>query len=194
MRHCEEACLRDWRRELLAQAEGTVVEVGAGTGANLEFYPDDVDEVILTEPAPHMRDQLLERVAQQPNPDRFTVDERLVEQLEPADGGFDTVVMTLVLCSVDEPREALQAVCSALKPEGKLIFLEHVASRRGGRHTAQRIVEPVWKVCAGNCHLTRRSGEAIEEVGFELKSMKREEMKTLIPFIRPSVRGIAVKK
>lgn len=193
MRHCEKSCLRDWRRELLAEAQGQVVEVGAGTGANLEFYPDDVDQVLLTEPDPHMRRQLQQRLDREEEEweQRFDVDQRPVEQLDSSEAQFDAAVVTLVMCSVDEPKRALNSVYRALKPGGKLIFMEHVGAERAGRQRIQKMMEPVWKLCAGNCHLTRRTGEVIEQVGFELETMQREEMDTLVPFLRPSVRGVA---
>lgn len=190
MRHCEEASLQGWRRELLADAEGTVVEVGAGTGANIEFYPQAVDRVILTEPDPYMRAQLGGRLEQM-DTDRFVVDEHPVEQLEVQPGSVDTVVVTLVLCSVQDPLEALEAMYEVLRPGGALIFMEHVAAQRRGRHRMQRMIEPVWKLCAGNCHLTRRSGELIPRAGFQIERLDREEIDTFVPILRPAVRGVA---
>ncbi len=188
MEGLEEACLRQWRGELLSEAVGRVLEVGAGTGANVPFYPETVEEVVLTEPHGVLREKLKGKV---PEGGPFVVSEERIETLAMEEGSVDTVVLTLVLCSVADPAGALGRLFRVLKPGGRLIFLEHVASERPGRHRVQRWVEPVWKVCAGNCHLTRQSEERIGEAGFEMEWIKRESMRKALPFIRPSIRGIA---
>lgn len=191
MHHCEEASLKQWRDELVGRATGRVVEVGAGTGANLECYGPRVDEVLLTEPDPHMRSRLEGRLEQTEGADRFSVDPRPVEDLEEPAGSFDTVVVTLVLCSVDDPLEALEKMYELLTDGGRLIFIEHVGAESKGRRRVQNLIEPVWKVCADNCHLTRRTGSVIREAGFEIEMFERDEMEALLPFLRPTVRGVA---
>lgn len=191
MSRCEQKTLGPWRRELLDRTVGRVLEVGAGTGINLRWYPDEAEQVVLSEPAEHMRTQLRDRLDDRGDSHRFVVDDRPVEQLDVDEEQFDAVVVTLVLCSVDDPLRALEAMYRVLKPGGALIFIEHVASDRSGRRRVQGILEPVWKVCAGNCHLTRRTSDAIREVGFEIETMTREQMESALPFLRPSIRGVA---
>ena len=190
MRHCEEACLADWRRNLLAKASGEVLEVGAGTGANIEWYPDGIDEVVFVEPADYMRAQLQRRLNESFS-GRYRVDERPIEDFDADIEDFDTVVLTLVLCSVDEPMAVLERLRDLLRPGGQLLFLEHVKAHKTGRRRAQKILEPVWKYCAGNCHLTRDSEALIGDAGFEFEAIERDEMDAALPFLRPTIRGVA---
>lgn len=183
----EQACLRQWRRELLADVEGRVLEVGAGTGANIEHYPTDV-ELVLSEPDPHMRRRLTER-----SPAHRVLSAR-IEQIPVANDSFDTVVATLVLCSVDRQARALAEIHRVLKPGGRYLFLEHVGADEGTpRRRLQRGVEPVWKRFADNCHLTRDTERAISSAGFELEQVRRESMRKALPWVRPTIRGVARK-
>jgi ubiquinone/menaquinone biosynthesis C-methylase UbiE len=123
----EEACLRDWRRQMLASATGLTIEVGAGSGANIEHYPDTVTELILTEPDAAMRQLLLDKrellAAHHAHVEPWTMD-----RIEREDNSVDTVVCTLVCCSVPDMATALIEVKRVLKPGGRLIFIEHVAA------------------------------------------------------------------
>src|SRR5215204_993706 len=105
----ERAGLAEMRRELLASASGRVLELGAGTGHNLEHYTDAVAELVMTEPDPHMARRLRERVAAEPGAARNpTVVEVSAEDLPFDDGSFDVVVATLVFCTVPDPLRALE--------------------------------------------------------------------------------------
>src|SRR5687768_13692843 len=104
----EEAGLRDRRRELLAQARGATLELGAGTGLNFDLYPADVTELVLTEPSPHMARQVRERVSGAAPGRPVEVLEAPAEHLPLPDDRFDTVVGTLVLCTVDDPSRTLE--------------------------------------------------------------------------------------
>src|SRR6476659_9419672 len=117
----EEAGLRGERRRLLASAEGATLEIGAGTGLNLEHYPDAVTRLVLAEPDEHMR-RRLDRRAREVYPAAEIVDAS-VERLPFPDATFDTVVVTFVLCSVPEQDAALIEVARVLKPSGRLLFL-----------------------------------------------------------------------
>jgi ubiquinone/menaquinone biosynthesis C-methylase UbiE len=192
MRPTEEACLVDWRAELLAGLAGEVVEIGAGTGANLAHYPRTVDRLVLTEPDRHMLARLEQRVRREGR----AAEVRQVESgtLPFPDASFDAVVSTLVLCSVADVDATLREVQRVLRPAGKLVFLEHVAAEdRPSRLVWQRRVEPVWKRIAGNCHLTRRTGEAIRAAGFEVERETRESMRKAGVLVRGTIRGIARK-
>jgi hypothetical protein len=79
-----------------------------------------------------------------------------------------------------------------LRPNGTLVYLEHVADEEGTSRLAwQRRVEPVWRRLAGNCHLTRRTGEASRRAGFVVDDERRESMRKALPIVRPTVRGTA---
>ena len=181
MKQTEEACLAEWRRALLKDVRGDVLEVGAGTGANLRHYPPSV-KLTLTEPDPHMRKRLPGAVAAG------------AEELPFADGSFDTVVCTLVLCSVKDPARALAEMRRVLKPGGRLLFLEHVAAADNPKRLRwQRRVEPLWKRVMGNCHMTRDTLAEIERAGFRVEDVKRESLRKAFPLVRPSIRGTALK-
>jgi SAM-dependent methyltransferase len=187
----EEACLRSWRTEVLEQTRGCVLEVGAGTGVNLPLYPASIDRLVASEPDPYMRAQLQRKGAIGPH---MEVSADCLGQLEQPSESFDFVVSTLVLCSVADPAAALADIHRVLKPGGKLLFLEHVrASNDPGRLKWQRRVEPFWKVFAGNCHVTRDTERRIETSGFSFESITRESMRKAPPWVRPTIRGVAVK-
>lgn len=185
----EDACLGDWRRALLADLHGRVVEIGAGTGASLPYYPDTVDELILTEPDPHMRERLRARVGDRPG---VRVLAASVEALGLADASVDAVVSSLVLCSVPSPTRALAELRRVLRPGGVLVFIEHVAAADDpDRLRWQRRAEPVWKHLAGNCHLTRDTEQAIVDAGFVIEQIERDSLRKAFPLVRPSIRGRA---
>ncbi len=194
MKATEQACLSQWRQELLANCSGSVLEIGAGTGASLPFYSDKVNKLVLTEPDPHMRSQLQVRCNDLRADGSAVVTAHTIEFLDVGDAQFDYVISSLVLCSVQDPEKALNEVYRVLKPGGALLFIEHVAADcASSRFRWQRRIEPLWKRIAGNCHLTRRTEQAIEAAGFEIESVARESLRKALPIVRPSIRGVARK-
>ena len=191
MRQIERACLGAWRAEVLAHASGEVLEIGAGTGANIDSY-GDLERLVLTEPDRHMRAKLVARADASSAP--ITVSADHAESLGVADASFDTVVTTLVLCSVNDLDGALAEIRRVLRPGGKLIFLEHVGAVAGSsRRKWQGRMEPLWKRLFGNCHLTRDPAEAIERAGFSIATIERASLRKAMPLVRPSVRGLATR-
>lgn len=189
----EAACLHHWRAELLRELDGEVLEVGAGTGLNIPYYPRTLPRLVLSEPDPHMRSKLCQRVRAE-HWDRADVLDASLEELPLQDDGFDAVVGTLVLCSVPRLDRALSEIHRVLRPGGRFLFLEHVAAEdRPQRLKWQHRVEPLWRRVSGNCHLTRRTREAILAAGFTILHMKRESMRKAWPLVRPTIRGVAVK-
>lgn len=190
----ETACLQQWRAQLLCDLTGQVLEVGAGTGLNLPHYPPRVSRLVLSEPDPHMRRKLLQKAGTQHWHQAEVLDASLDELPLPNDA-FDVVVGTLVLCSVPRLERALAEIHRVLKPGGRFVFLEHVAAvDRPRRLKWQRRVEPLWKRLSGNCHLTRRTADAIEAAGFAFVDLKRESMRKAWPLVRPTIRGVALKR
>lgn len=191
MEDAEEACLGDWRRALLADLAGDVLEIGAGTGANLAHYPAGLRSLTLTEPDAHMRRRLAEASAR--TPDRpVTVLDAPATALPVEAESLDVVVGTLVLCTVPDPRAVLAEVVRVLRPGGRFVYLEHVAAwDNPGRLRWQRVLEPAWRVVADGCHLTRATGDLIREAGLVVEAETRESMRKALPWIRPSVRGVA---
>jgi ubiquinone/menaquinone biosynthesis C-methylase UbiE len=191
----EEACVRQWRAELLGGLQGDVLEVGAGTGLNLRHYPATLGRLVLAEPERHMRAALQAKLDAAP---RSSVPVELVdapaEALPFADESFDVVVTTLVLCSVPDQAQALAEIHRVLRPGGRLVYLEHVvADDKPKRHAWQRRVEPLWRRAMGGCHLTRDTVAAIRAAGFDATAHHRESMRKATALVRTCERGEAVK-
>jgi SAM-dependent methyltransferase len=163
--------IRKLRRENLAGLTGRVLEVGAGTGTNFEFYPSTVSEVVAIEP--ERRLAVIARKAAERAAVPVTVSTDTVEQFD-AGGRFDAVVCSLVLCSVDDPDHVLRQLFSMLTPGGELRYLEHVAST-GIRAGVQRLADAtVWPRLLGNCHTHRDTERSIADAGFEVRDARRE--------------------
>jgi ubiquinone/menaquinone biosynthesis C-methylase UbiE len=164
----EIAGMRRRRRALVAEAHGRVVEIGAGTGLNVAHYSDAVDELILTEPEPGMRRQLARRLERHVRAARIL--DAPAECLPLADACVDTVVSTLVLCTVDDPEGALREIARVLRPDGQLLFIEHVrASSRFLAACQDKLLQP-WRGFAGGCVCNRPTVELMRACGFTVEA------------------------
>jgi ubiquinone/menaquinone biosynthesis C-methylase UbiE len=141
------------RREVLADAEGEVLEIGVGTGLNLPHYPGGVRKIVTVDPNPGMH-QLARRRARR---SRVAVEQHVSrgERLPFADGRFDCVVSTFTLCSIADVPAALAEAYRVLKPGGKLLFLEHGLSPEPGVQKWQRRLNRLETILADGCHLDR---------------------------------------
>jgi len=188
----EAHCLARWRGELLGGLTGKGLEIGAGTGLNLRHYPAGL-ELTLLEPDAAMRVLLEKRLAEGGLSGASILTEG-AERLPLADESLDFVVSTLVCCTVGDPVGTLAEIHRVLRPGGQLVFMEHVGAPAGTfSRRVQGLVEPVWKLFAGGCHLTRDTGPAIVEAGFESEGWIEAPMCRAPFFVRPTVRGIARK-
>jgi ubiquinone/menaquinone biosynthesis C-methylase UbiE len=185
----EEAGLRQMRRQLLAAAGGRVLELGAGTGANVDLYPEAVGELVLTEPDPHMTKQLRAKLAESGRV--AEVVEAPAERLPFADASFDTAVLTLVLCTVPDPAAAVAEVSRVLKPGGRLLFLEHVRSEQPSLARWQDRLEKPWRFLGDGCHCNRDTLATIAASGLELRDVDRDKLPKAPPIVEPLVRGTA---
>lgn len=183
----EAACLRSWRASLLADLRGEVLEIGAGTGANLGLYPRGLTGLTLVEPDQNMRRILETRAA------GAQVSGASAEDLGLPDGSLDAVVSTLVLCSVPDLDRALAEIRRVLKPGGRLLFIEHIAHADPQVRRWQARIEPVWRHLADGCCLTRETDRHILQAGFVFEDLTREPMRKSAELLRSSVRGVAVK-
>lgn len=186
----ERGWIGDRRRELLASARGRVVELGAGTGANLRHYPAPVTELTLTEPDAAMRRRLLRRVSARRGPARVVA--APAERLPLPDESADVVVATLVLCSVGDQAAALAEARRVLRPGGTLLFMEHVRGQ-GRRARAQDRVTPLWRRLAAGCHPNRDTVAAIRAAGFEVSRLEVRDDAPGPPIARPVAIGAAVR-
>lgn len=185
----EEAGLHEMRVELLAGARGRVLELGAGTGMNLEVYPDAVEELVLTEPDPHMAKRLRAKAAGSGH--AATIVEAPAERLPFEDASFDTAVATLVFCTIPDPAAALAELKRVLRPDGQLLFLEHVRSEEPRLARWQDRLEKPWRFLGDGCHCNRDTVATIAASGFELGAVERDELPKAPPIVRPLVRGSA---
>jgi ubiquinone/menaquinone biosynthesis C-methylase UbiE len=188
----EKGGLREMRAELLREARGRTLELGAGTGLNLEHYTDAVSDLVLAEPDPHMARRLRERLEREPPAARSVeVIETPAEGLPFDDGSFDTVVTTLVFCTVDNPDRAAAEAKRVLVEDGRLLYLEHVRSQRPGLGRWQDWIERPWGWIAGGCHPNRASDEVFAGAGFRIERLDRGTMPKALPPVRPMIIGVA---
>lgn len=185
----ERAGLAAVRRELLADLDGAVLEVGGGTGANLEHYGDGVRSLTVTEPDPHMLRRLVARAgARVP---RATVVQAPAQDLPFDDASFDAVVSTLVLCGVGDQRDALAEVRRVLRPGGSLVLVEHVRSDTPGLARTQDRLNPVNRFLVG-CECNRSTLRALEDAGFDVDRVVPTSMPGVPRYLRPAIVGTAV--
>jgi ubiquinone/menaquinone biosynthesis C-methylase UbiE len=181
----------DQRRAVLENARGRVLEIGAGTGLNLRHYPPDVEEIVITEPEAGMMRRAERKAAELGRSVRMV--EASAEQLPFEDGEFDTVVSTLVLCSVEDQDRALAEIRRVLQPDGRFLFIEHVRSDEPRLARWQDRLEKPWRVIGMGCHPNRRTLERIEAAGFDVDQLERGELPKSPPIVRPTIEGRAIR-
>jgi ubiquinone/menaquinone biosynthesis C-methylase UbiE len=160
------------RSRIAGEANGRVLEIGAGTGANFPYYPADA-QVVATEPDPFMLKRARDRLAEL-RLGNVDLREASADRLPFEDASFDHAVSTLVLCSVPAQPEVLAELRRVLKPSGTFRFFEHIRnddSRLWG--TVQDVITPVWSWVGAGCHPNRRTGQAVEEAGFSIDWSER---------------------
>ena len=179
--------MADRRARLLGGLDGDVLEIGAGTGLNLEHYPRNI-RLVLTEPDPNMRRRLAERLAETRR--NATILDAAAEKLPfPADS-FDAVVSTLVLCSVRDLPQALAEIKRVLRRKGGLLLIEHVRGD-GGRAVVQEIIAPATRLLF-SCSPDRRTAQSIRAAGFALDH-EPFELVGAAPWTKTAIQGVAVK-
>jgi ubiquinone/menaquinone biosynthesis C-methylase UbiE len=159
------------RAEWIPRARGDVLEVGIGSGRNLPFYSSAVTRIYGVDPSVEL--QQIARKRQQIDAGRiqFLV-QSAEERLPLANNTIDTAVITWTLCSIPEPRRALQEIKRVLKENGRLIFVEHGHSPDHGVANWQDKLTPVWKRFTGGCHLNRKIDHLIMSAGFHISKLE----------------------
>lgn len=159
------AGIRRHRRALVTGAAGRTLEIASGTGLNLRHYRR-VDSLVIIDPSLGMLAESTRRTRHCPTAVILTAADGMA--LPFADRVFDTVVLTLSLCTIPDPRATLREVERVLAPEGELRFLEHIRHRRAWVARIQSLLTPHWRRISGGCHLDRSTRTSIEEEGFEI--------------------------
>lgn len=181
------------RHHLLAEAEGDVVEIGAGTGLNVDHYDRArVGRLVLVEPERHKAAILSGRF------DRAGLEGEVVRapasMLPFKDETFDTAAVTLCFCTVPDPVESMREIARVLKPGGVLLFMEHVRSERAWLGTLQDRLRGLWARVADGCQCNRRTVEMLEGSGWEVEVIHVSDGALMPPVARPIVSGRARKR
>jgi ubiquinone/menaquinone biosynthesis C-methylase UbiE len=187
-RGSEEAGLRDLRRGLLAEAGGSVLEIGAGTGANLAHYDGRVESLVFTEPEPAMLRRLQKKAREEAPLAKIL--RAPAEDLPFEDDSFDTVVSTLVLCGVDDQARALREIRRVLRPGGRFLFLEHVRSDDPALARFQDRMNWLNRIVV-DCDCNRPTLSTIKATNFTVAELEQTEMPKAPKFVRPLIVGTA---
>jgi ubiquinone/menaquinone biosynthesis C-methylase UbiE len=185
----EQAGLRGHREALLSRVTGRVLEIGGGTGANLPFYGTGIDELVITEPEDPMARRLERKLSGYSLPTRVV--RAAAEALPFDDASFDFVVSTLVLCTVEDPGRALLEAHRLLKPNGQLLFIEHVRSDDPRLARWQDRLNGLQLRIGNGCNCNRRTLETVTSAGFSIGELEHDTMRKAPPIVRPLIVGAA---
>jgi SAM-dependent methyltransferase len=186
----EIAGMRRRRHTLLAGARGRVVEIGAGTGLNIAHYPDGIADLVLNEPEPGMRRRLARRLERHAGVARIA--DAPAERLPLEDASVDTVVSTLVLCTVDDPERSLREIARVLRPDGQLLFIEHVRASSRFLAACQDLLLQPWRRFGGGCRCNRPTAELMRDCGFTVAA-DFAAWRGMPPIVRPLIVGRATR-
>jgi ubiquinone/menaquinone biosynthesis C-methylase UbiE len=161
--------LADYRHHVVPAARGRVLEVGIGSGLNLPLYGADVSQVIGLDPS----SKLLTMTSKKVGSARIAVDlvEGSAEAVPLDDRSVDTVVTTWTMCSIPDIERALREMHRVLRPDGRLLFVEHGLAPQPGIRWWQDRLTPLWKRIGGGCHLNRPIATLIEHAGFKFERL-----------------------
>jgi len=164
--------VRRQRQKVVPLARGRVLEIGIGTGLNLEHYDRArIRQIVGLDPGLEMHPQARRRSR------RAGIEVELIglsaERIPYDDASFDTVLVTFSLCTIDEPVEALKEMRRVLKPGGRLIFCEHGLAPDASVRRWQRRLTPLWSKLAGGCHLDRDIPGLLQEAGFRVDDLQQ---------------------
>jgi len=147
-----------------------VVEIGFGTGANLEHYPSAVESITAIEPSEGMRDRASKNAPACRIPVELVAG--TAENIPLPDHSLDTAVSTLTLCTVADPTRALTALRRVLRDDGQMILLEHGLSADPKIARWQRRLNPIQRIVACGCNLDRAIVPLVECSGFRFDEVR----------------------
>jgi len=177
------------RSELIPLAQGSVLELGIGSGLNLQFYSSRASRVYGVDPSLELLDMAHKRVKATSVPVEL-VAQSAEEKLPLEDQSVDTVVVTWSLCSMRDPLRALRQARRVLRSKGQLLFVEHGLAPDAGVRTWQNRFNPVWRRIGGGCNLNRKIDDLIRSAGFDISELQTK----YLPGPRPltyTYRGLA---
>ena len=180
------------REHVLAPATGHTVIVGAGQAHDVPHLPAAVSSVIAVEPDAAMRRRGVHRLASSSLPAWYVA--ATAEDLPFPDESIDTLVTTLVLCSVDDPDRASNELRRVLRPGGRLLVLEHVRAATPRVAAAQHRVDGPWSYLSGGCHLTRDTGATLERAGFDVSGLQEQPLAKCMPLLNRGITGVALPR
>ncbi len=163
---CSQPPMTALRKRYVSEAAGEVLEIGIGSGLNLAHYSEQVHSITGIDPAAELTTKARERAADLAVP--VEVLGLSGEEMPMENNSVDTIVCTWTLCSIPNPYRAVAEMRRVLRPQGKMIFVEHGRSDEAHIAKWQRRVEPLWKKIGGGCHLTRRADELLADGGFKI--------------------------
>ena len=189
----ENAGQRETRVELISQAEGRTLELGAGSGINLAHYTAKVTELVITEPSSPMVEHLeAELTRERLRCGSVKLLRAGAESLPFEDMSFDTIVATYILCTTPDPALVLREIHRLLRPGGRYLFIEHVHAGEGtslGRF--QDLVELPHRYLAAGCHPNRRTEQLLQRSELALVRLERGRQPRALPTVRPRIIGTA---
>lgn len=159
------------RAAWVPEVRGRVLEIGIGSGLNLPFYSSQVECVYGVEPSAELQKMAKER-AKRSNTKVEFLSQSAEDVIPLAEDSVDTVVMTWTLCSIPDPMRALAQMKRVLKPNGRMLFIEHGKSPDAGVARWQDRLTPAWKNIGGGCHLNRKIDDLLRAAGFEIPELK----------------------
>lgn len=159
------------RAEWIPRASGEVLELGIGSGLNLPFYAAGVERVRGVDPSAELREMAASRAAEAPFAVEFLA-QSAEDRLPLPARSIDTAVITWTLCSIPRPALALAEVERLLKPEGRLIFIEHGRAPEPAVGRWQDRLTPLWKRIGGGCHLNRPIETLITSAGLRIAELR----------------------
>ncbi len=166
MKPLEKSRFEKIRSNLVEKARGDVLEIGFGTGANFRYYTN-VERVEAIEPNPQMSIQAAKRI-KQARAAIYTYQAK-AEQLPFEEDRFDSIVATLVFCTIPDPERALQEIRRTSKPGARVLLFEHVKMDQNLLAKTQQALTPVWKKMCDGCHLDRDTLKLVEQSGLEVQ-------------------------
>jgi ubiquinone/menaquinone biosynthesis C-methylase UbiE len=176
---CRNKDISKLRQLVLPAAKGTVLEVGIGSALNLPYYSLEVAHLYAVEPSPELLQMARRKTDAAPFP--VTLLNQTAEKIPLGDHSVDTVVMTWVLCSIEEDRTVLQEMKRLLKPGGRLLFLEHGLASEPKIQSWQNRLNPIWKRIGGGCCLNKKIDALISRSGFRIAEIHNSYMPGLKP-------------